>query len=240
MVLEGFLDGGQAWALSLSLGRARDIAVVGVAVGGLLMLELSLQALEGIGAEAAGLEVLVGGDVRVLLQQVGDAGEDGGADAIGMEALEQQERLEVGVGRDASRHPPGVCSARAMGVGWDGSHGDEGRGRLAEADGHRTRLGGGGGRWARRAARRRQRQMGWAAGVMRKLFFARASSALPLARQQQSSPAQPTPNPIAGPGGAPITRVHRHTTAPASPCGAARARGFDCHTVAHAGLPPGV
>lgn len=131
LVLEGFLDGRQARALSLSLGRARDIAVVGVAVGGLLMLELSLQALEvevaqGIGTEAAGLEVLVGGNVRVLLQQVGDAGEDGGADAIGMEALEQQERLEVGVGRDASRHPPGVCSARAMGVGRDGSHGDEG------------------------------------------------------------------------------------------------------------------
>lgn len=226
LVLEGFLDGGQARALSLSLGRAGDIAVVRVGVGGLLMLELSLQALEvevaqGIGTEAAGLEVLVGGDVRVLLQQVGDADEDSGADAIGMEALEQQERLEVGVGRDASRHPPGVCSARAMGVGRDGSHGDEGRGRgrLAEADGHCTRLGGGGGRWARRAARRRQRQMGWAVGLMRKLFFARASSALPLARQQQQppSPGQPSRHPI--------TRVHRHTTAPASPCGGARAQG---------------
>ena len=71
---------------------------------------------------------------------------------------------------------------------------DEGRGRLAEADGHRTRLGGGGGRWARRAARRRQRQMGWAVGLMRKLFFARASSALPLARQQQPSPADTQSN----------------------------------------------
>jgi hypothetical protein len=151
LVLERFLDGGQARALPLPLGRVGAVGGVRVAIGGMLMLEFLLQPLEvevaqGIGTETAGLEVLVGGDVRVLLQQVGYAGEDGGADAIGMEALEQQKRLEVGVGRDASRHPPGVCSARAMGVGRDGSHGDEDEG----VQRRQTSIArdGGGGRWA--------------------------------------------------------------------------------------------
>lgn len=116
--------------MPLSLGPVRGVGILGVAVAALLILQLSLQTLQvevaqGIGAEAAGLEVAVGGDVRVLLQQVRDAGEDGGLDAIGVQALEQQERLEVGVGREASSHPPGVCSARAMGLGRDGSHGGE-------------------------------------------------------------------------------------------------------------------
>ena len=130
LVLQRFLNRRQAWAMPLSLGRVRAVPVRGVAVAGLLILQLSLQTLQvkvaqGIGAEAASLEVAVGGDIRVLLQQVRDAGEDGWLDAIGMQALEQQERLEVGVGREASSHPPGVCSARAMGLGRDGSHGGE-------------------------------------------------------------------------------------------------------------------
>lgn len=139
-MLERFLDGGQGRALPLSLGRAGRV-IVGGLLEAKLELAFPLQTLEvevaqGIGTETAGLEVLVGGDVRVLLEQVGDAGEDGGADAIGVEALEQQERLEVGVGRDASRHPPGVCGARAMGVGRDGSHGD-GDGEGEEGDGRK-------------------------------------------------------------------------------------------------------
>jgi len=119
--------------MPLSLGRIRDFPVGTIAVAALLVLELPLQTLQvevaqRIGAEAAGLEVLVGGHVGVLLQQVGDAPEDRRGDAVGMQALEQQQRLEVGVGGAASIHPPGVCSARAMGLGRKGSHGC-GRGR---------------------------------------------------------------------------------------------------------------
>lgn len=161
LVLQRLLDGRQAWAMPLSLCRVCDLAMLRVGVGTLLELELALQALkvevaQGIGAEAAGLEVLVRGDVRVLLEEVGDAAKHGGRHAIGMEALEEQQRLEVGVGRHASIHPPGVCSARAMSVlvGEDGSQGDEREQRrqprrqrpqqqtqLLETDGHRMRHG---------------------------------------------------------------------------------------------------
>ena len=115
--------------MPLSLARAGDFPIlVAIAVGALLILNLPLQTLQVevaqcIGTEAAGLEVLVGGDVRVFLQQVGYPAEDGGPYAVGMEALEQQQRLEVGVGGEARIHPPGVCSARAMGSGRKGSHG---------------------------------------------------------------------------------------------------------------------
>jgi hypothetical protein len=117
--------------MPLSLGRVCDLGILALAVGSLLVLQLPLQTLEievaqSIGTEATGLEVLVGGHVGVLLQQVGYPAEDGGLYAVGMQALEQQQRLEVGVGRAASIHPPGVCSARAMGLGRKGSHGCEG------------------------------------------------------------------------------------------------------------------
>ena len=72
LVLQRLLDGGQAWAMPLSLGRVCDLAMVGIGVGALFEFEFALQTLEveaaqGIGAETAGLEVLVCGDVRVLL-----------------------------------------------------------------------------------------------------------------------------------------------------------------------------
>lgn len=89
-------------------------------------------------------------DIGRLLQQVGDPAEDTVAYTIGMEALEQQERLEVGVGGDARRHSPGVGGARAMELGRDGSQRDGRRRRrrgLRWAAGHRMRLA----RWARRA-----------------------------------------------------------------------------------------
>lgn len=163
LVLQRLLDGGQAGALALPLGGVGAVGGEAIGVGGLVAVELPAQALEvkvaqGIGAQAAGLEVLVRGDVGVVVEQVRDAGKDGGADAVGMEALEQQERLEVGVGRDASRHPPGVCSGASRAVGgWrDGSQGGGGgraeqrrrRQRLLETDddGHRMRRAMG--RWA--------------------------------------------------------------------------------------------
>jgi endonuclease/exonuclease/phosphatase (EEP) superfamily protein YafD len=154
-VLQRLVHRGQTWAMPLSLGRVAALPILTLAVASLLILELPLQTLQVevaqcIRAEAAGLEVLVRSDVGVFLQQVGYAAEDRGRDAIGMEALEQQQRLEVGVGGHASIHPPGVCSARAMDGRWKGSHGGEGareRGRAArtaglqrQADGHRMRL----------------------------------------------------------------------------------------------------
>jgi hypothetical protein len=144
-VLHRLLDRGQGWAMPLSLRRVRDVPILALAVAALLILELPPQTLQVevaqcIGTETAGLEVLVRGDVRVLLQQVRYPAEDRRRDAVSMEALEQQERLEVGVGGDASIHPPSVCSARAMGRGRNGSQRDE-RGRLFRADGHRMRLG---------------------------------------------------------------------------------------------------
>lgn len=146
------MDGGQIRGRQLPLPRTWDIAVLRIAVACLLMFNLPLQTLEievaqGVWAETAGLEVLVACDIGVLLQQVGYAAKDGGPDAIGMQALEQEQRFEVGVGRAASMHPPGVWGARAMmGLGGNGSQRDE-RQRLWEAGGHGTRLGS----WARRA-----------------------------------------------------------------------------------------
>jgi hypothetical protein len=147
-VVQRFLDSRQAWAMPLSLRRACNVPILSFAIGSLLILNLPPQTLQVevaqcIGTQTAGLEVLVGCDVGILLQQVGYPGEDGGGYAIGMEALEQKQRLEIGVGGEASIHPPGVCSARAMGLGQDGSQRDE-RERLFGADGHRMRLG----RWA--------------------------------------------------------------------------------------------
>jgi hypothetical protein len=126
LVLQRLLDRGQRRARLLPLPRVRAIPAGIVAGLGLLVVQLAPQPLQvkvaqGIRAQAAALEVLVGGNVRVLLQQVRDAAKDAGADAIGMQALEQQERLEGGVGSAAVIHPPrpvGVRGARrAMGRG---------------------------------------------------------------------------------------------------------------------------
>jgi hypothetical protein len=68
---------------------------VSLGVASLFQLDFPPQALQikvaqRIGAETAGLEVLVLGDVWRLLQQVRDAAEDRVAHAVGMETLEQQ------------------------------------------------------------------------------------------------------------------------------------------------------
>lgn len=123
LVLEGFLDGGQRRRGLLPLARVRAIAVDFLTGIGMLVVDLAPQTLEvevaqGIRTQTAALVELVADDVRVLLQEVRDAGKDRRADAIGMQALEQQERLEGGVGRAASIHPPGpvgvVGARRAM------------------------------------------------------------------------------------------------------------------------------
>jgi hypothetical protein len=131
--------------MPLSLRRVGDLPVLAFTLASLLILNLPLQTLQvevaqRFGTQTAGLEVLVGGNVRMLLQQVRYSAEDRSPYAIGMETLEQQERLEVGVGRYASIHPPSVGGARAMGLGRNGSQRDE-RQRLFRADGHRMRLG---------------------------------------------------------------------------------------------------
>jgi hypothetical protein len=152
-VLHRFVDRGQVWAMPLSLRRVGGLPILALAVAALLQVKLPPQALQvevaqRIRTQTAGLEELVRGHVRVLLQQVRYPAEDGGRDAIGMEALEQKQRLEVGVGGDASIHPPGVCSARAMGVERNRSQRDE-RQRLCRAAGHGMRRG----RWARQEAK---------------------------------------------------------------------------------------
>lgn len=131
LVLERLVGQGQRRAVSLALGGGGVVAVggggVGVAVAitatGLLVVELAAQAVEveaaqGIRAEAGGLEQRVGGHVGRLLQQVRDAAKDGRGDAVGVQALEQQQGLEAGVG-GAGGHRPG--GARAMGRARNGS-----------------------------------------------------------------------------------------------------------------------
>jgi hypothetical protein len=145
-VLQRLVDRGQHGAGLLSLARVRDIAVRLPVMVALLVLELPAQALEvevaqGIGAQAAALEVLVAGDVGVPLQLVRNPAEDVVLEAIGVEALEQQQRLERGVRGDASIHPP-VRVGR-----WGLRYGSQ-RGsweRLRGAVGHGTARG----RWAR-------------------------------------------------------------------------------------------
>jgi hypothetical protein len=95
LVLQRFLDGGQRRTGLLPLARVRDIAIRLLAVVTLLVLDLPPQTLQvevaqGIRAQAAALEVVVASDVGVLLQQVRNPAKDGGAHAIGMQALEQQ------------------------------------------------------------------------------------------------------------------------------------------------------
>jgi hypothetical protein len=126
LVLQRFLDRGQRWTGLLPLPRVRAISMRLVAGVALLVLDfppqpLKIKVAQGIRTETAALEVPVASNIGVLLQQVRDAAEDGGAHAIGMETLEEQERLESGVGRAASIHPPvpvGVRGAQwAMGRG---------------------------------------------------------------------------------------------------------------------------
>lgn len=73
---------------------------------------LEVEAAQRLSTEPADLEVLVAGDVGVLLQLVRDPVEDGGVYAIGVQALEQQQRLEVRVGGHSSIHPPVALGGR--------------------------------------------------------------------------------------------------------------------------------
>jgi hypothetical protein len=119
-VLQRLLHRGQRRARLLALAGVCGVAADMLARVGLLEVQLPAQALEvevaqGVRAQAAALEELVAGDVRVLLEQVRDAAKHAGADAIGVQALEQQQRLEGGVGSATGTHPPqpeGVRGAR--------------------------------------------------------------------------------------------------------------------------------
>lgn len=119
-MLQRFLDRGQRWTRLLPFPRVCNVSIGLVIIVALFVLNLPPQALQikiaqGIRAQTAALEILVASDVGVLLQQVRDPAEDVVAYAIGSQTLEQQERLEVGVGRAASIHPPvpvGVFGAR--------------------------------------------------------------------------------------------------------------------------------
>lgn len=100
-MLGSFLDRRQTGTGSLSLPRALDVSLSvsarGFGVQGailaltldLLLQQLQVKVAEGIRAQAAALEALVGGDVRVVLQQLRDPAEDGGLYAMGSEGLEQ-------------------------------------------------------------------------------------------------------------------------------------------------------
>lgn len=96
LVLDGFVDRGQARTGCLPLARGLDVSILDLAVhGALLALDLLLQDVQvevaqGIGAQTAALEAPVGGDVGIVLQQLRDSAEDVGPEAIGMERLEQE------------------------------------------------------------------------------------------------------------------------------------------------------
>ena len=115
VVLERLLDRGQHRPRGLSLPGVLVVAMLGAAVAavaGLLQVNLppqtlQVEAAQGIGTQAAALEELLGCDVRVGLQQLGRLAEGIRGHAIAREALEDEERLERGVGGDASRHAPG-------------------------------------------------------------------------------------------------------------------------------------
>jgi len=70
--------------LSLAAGGGGEVPILNSMIASLFVIDLSPQALEievaqCIGTETASLEVLVASDIRTPLQQVGYAGEDGGA-----------------------------------------------------------------------------------------------------------------------------------------------------------------
>lgn len=138
-MLGGLLHGGQrAGTGRLSFARASDFPIAGVAVRcaflalalGLLLQQQQVHIPQRIGTEPAALEALVGRDAGRLLQRVRDAAEHGRLGAIELEAAEQQKGLEVGVGGEASIHPPvpldGVGRTRAARRG-KGSQHDGGR-----------------------------------------------------------------------------------------------------------------
>lgn len=118
LVLDRLLDRRQGGARGLALARGLRVGVgrVGIGRGALapeLVLEdVQVEVAQGIRAEAAALEALVLGDVRVALQQLRDPAEDVRGEAMGVQRLEQQQRLEVGVGSQAGIHPPGPLQAR--------------------------------------------------------------------------------------------------------------------------------
>lgn len=175
LVLQRLVHGGQTGAGCLALARL-DLSVGGIGVGlvalvaDLFLEDVQVEIAQGIWAEAAALEARVRGDVWVGLQQLGDGAEDLRVHTIGMERLEQEERLEVGVGGQAIIHPPGPLRLGlgldlgwdAMGSGWERSHGDERGGEcravdtqgrrmgMGSTDRVRRRDGGGGGRWKSR------------------------------------------------------------------------------------------
>lgn len=64
----------------------------------LLLEQSQIQLAQGIGTEAAAVELGVVANKRDTLQLIGDAVEGGGSDAVDAQSLEQQEGLEVGVG----------------------------------------------------------------------------------------------------------------------------------------------
>lgn len=109
-VLERFLDRGQCGHRGLPLPRV--LAILCIAVAALLQLNLppqplQVEAAQGIRTQTAGLEELVRRDVWVSLQQLGRLAEGILCHAIALEALEDEERFEGGVGGDASCHAPG-------------------------------------------------------------------------------------------------------------------------------------
>ena len=110
LVLQRFLDGGQRRPCGLPLPRV--VAILGIAVAGLLHIKLppqpfQIEAAQGIGAQTAALEGLVLSDLGAGLQQLRGLAEGVRGHAIALQALEDEERLEGGVGGDASRHAPG-------------------------------------------------------------------------------------------------------------------------------------
>lgn len=131
-VLERVLDTGQHGRSGLALPGV--LAMRGGAVAGLLDLQLppqtvQVEAAQGVGAQTGALEEAVARDVRVGVEQLRGPGEGGRGHAMAGQALEDEERLEGGVGRGAGRHAPGeVCGVgggrRADGLGRDGSQRD--------------------------------------------------------------------------------------------------------------------
>jgi len=148
----------------------------------------------------------VASDFRVLLQQIRDLAEDGVFYAIGMQALEQQKRLESGVGRAASIHPPVPLRAMGRGKRRDGSQ-RESWGRLRRASGHRTARG----RWAR-----------WSGGI-----WAMSSVAAVMERNRACF-CRTAPSPAAADARlGPDWPACAEGTADASRCRSTRARGDD-------------
>lgn len=166
---ERLFEGLQFRTGRLPLGRPLDfpvghLAILLVVFGAKLVFQLvQVEGAQGLRTETAALEVFVLGDVRVGLEQIGNLGPDIAGYAINIERLEQKKRLEVGVGGDASIHPPilwGRGTSATGRRGREGSHGGGGGGRAGSRGtrGHGravaemgARAGSGSGRWRPRA-----------------------------------------------------------------------------------------